>query len=391
MNTNMKHKLPLKTIAVLSAALCICSYAMPTISASNMITVSAAQSSSNFMSDYKSKIVTTVPNNAVRGVAHKVEPITYMSAKAGHEKPATVLLPENYTTDKKYPVLYLNHGIFGGEYDMLGFSIADMAYNLAASGEAKEMIIVCTQMFTAPEGNKPLNQTINSETEQKYDDFIYDLTESLMPYIESHYSVATGKENTGIAGFSMGARESLYIGVSHPELFGYIGAACPAPGAVPGRDNFGNHIGSMTEDEFRIDADKMPYMLMIAGGTNDGVVGDFPKQYSNLLTKNETDHIFIEIPGGDHGGSVVTPMMYNFLKCAFQATPSSTTSDNIKGDVNHDGDFNISDVVLLQKWLLSVPNTELADWKAADMSDDNTLDVSDLCLMKNKLTGKTSV
>ncbi len=55
------------------------------------------------------------------------------------------------------------------------------------------------------------------------------------------------------------------------------------------------------------------------------------------------------------------------------------------GDVNADGAFNISDVVLLQKWLLAVPDTHLADWKAADIYDDNKLDAFDLCLMKRAL------
>ena len=56
-----------------------------------------------------------------------------------------------------------------------------------------------------------------------------------------------------------------------------------------------------------------------------------------------------------------------------------------EGDVNNDGEFNISDVVLLQKWLLAVPDTHLANWKAADLCDDNRLDVFDLCLMRRKL------
>jgi len=60
-------------------------------------------------------------------------------------------------------------------------------------------------------------------------------------------------------------------------------------------------------------------------------------------------------------------------------------TEMITGDVNADGAFNISDVLLLQKWLLAVPNTNLANWKAADFYDDNKLDVFDLCLMKRKL------
>lgn len=53
-----------------------------------------------------------------------------------------------------------------------------------------------------------------------------------------------------------------------------------------------------------------------------------------------------------------------------------------KGDVNADGTFDISDVILLQKWLLAVPNTQLANWKAADFCNDGILNGADWCLMK---------
>ena len=58
------------------------------------------------------------------------------------------------------------------------------------------------------------------------------------------------------------------------------------------------------------------------------------------------------------------------------------------GDVNADGTFDIEDVVLLQKWLLAVPNTDLKNWKAADLCKDDKLDVFDLCLMKRELLKK---
>lgn len=57
----------------------------------------------------------------------------------------------------------------------------------------------------------------------------------------------------------------------------------------------------------------------------------------------------------------------------------------VKGDVNGDGVLDISDVVLLQKWLLAVPNTHLSQWQAADLCKDERLDVFDLCLMKREL------
>ena len=57
----------------------------------------------------------------------------------------------------------------------------------------------------------------------------------------------------------------------------------------------------------------------------------------------------------------------------------------IEGDCNGDGEFSVSDVVLLQKWLLAVPDTHFANWKAANLCEDDRLDVFDLCFMKRKL------
>lgn len=57
----------------------------------------------------------------------------------------------------------------------------------------------------------------------------------------------------------------------------------------------------------------------------------------------------------------------------------------IAGDVNADGNFNVSDLVLIQKWLLAYPDTELKNWKAGDLCQDGRLDVFDLCLMRKQL------
>lgn len=60
----------------------------------------------------------------------------------------------------------------------------------------------------------------------------------------------------------------------------------------------------------------------------------------------------------------------------------------VKGDVNGDGVLDIADIVLLQKWLLAVPDTHLSQWQAANLCKDNRLDVFDLCLMKRELLYK---
>ena len=72
-----------------------------------------------------------------------------------------------------------------------------------------------------------------------------------------------------------------------------------------------------------------------------------------------------------------------------QTATQVTAAGIATGDVNGDGAFNVSDVVLLQKWLLAVPDTHLENWRAANFCEDERLDVFDLCLMKRELLGQT--
>lgn len=58
---------------------------------------------------------------------------------------------------------------------------------------------------------------------------------------------------------------------------------------------------------------------------------------------------------------------------------------SVAGDVNSDGKFSTADVILMQKWLLNIPDTKLDNWQAGDLCSDGRLDVFDLCLMKQKL------
>ena len=68
---------------------------------------------------------------------------------------------------------------------------------------------------------------------------------------------------------------------------------------------------------------------------------------------------------------------------------NAETSSNLflpRGDCNADGTFNIADVVLLKKWLLAVPDTDIADWNSCDLYRDGKLDAFDLCFMRRKLS-----
>ena len=81
---------------------------------------------------------------------------------------------------------------------------------------------------------------------------------------------------------------------------------------------------------------------------------------------------------------IVSTQNYNDVSVNIHFT-AEIKSDFLCGDVNADGVFSVADVILLQKWLLSVPDTHLANWKAADFYEDGKLDVFDLCLMKRML------
>lgn len=63
----------------------------------------------------------------------------------------------------------------------------------------------------------------------------------------------------------------------------------------------------------------------------------------------------------------------------------------LMGDVDNNGNVNIADFVVFQKWLLGYPNTKLANWKAADFSHDGALDIFDLALMKDHFIAVTNM
>lgn len=266
------------------------------------------------------KIMTELPPEGIfdrqDGVIYPdFQKYTYYSQTAERESRVNVLLPPDYSEDKEYPVLYVLHGYYDNEdwmaRDIVGLS--EMLSNLYASGEAQEMIVVCPYIFVSKE--LEWCNGMNLENSLCYDNFINDLTTDLMPFIESTFSVAKGRENTAITGFSMGGRESLFIGFQRPELFGYIGAVAPAPGLTPVPGS-ADHPGQMQAEEMRF-KDNAPYLLLISCSDSDGVVGTYPKSYHKALTINETEHIWNEIPGTGHDHTSVKPHLYNFCRMIF--------------------------------------------------------------------------
>ncbi|MBP7188212.1 MAG: glycoside hydrolase family 11 protein [Ruminococcus sp.] len=280
----------------------------------------------------KNDMPTKVPAGAEQSGGCKVEKKTYTCKFTGGQKSCNVILPPNYNPSKQYPVMYVLHGIGGDESSMVsGMGVQELLAGLIAKGEAEEMIIVLPSQYTSKNPAAGGGFGINQEVCAAYDNFLYDISDSLIDFIEQNYSVKPGRENRAITGFSMGGREAIYCGIMRPDLFGYVGGACPAPGITPAKDMFMTHPGCMTESELKFrDVGPEPYVFMITGGTNDSVVGDFPKQYSDIFTKNGVDHVYQSIPGGGHGADSVKPHLYTFMRYAFkgssESTPATTTT-----------------------------------------------------------------
>ncbi len=234
----------------------------------------------------------------------------YFSKKANKNKNYNIMLPANYDESKQYPVLYILHGFFENEDRMIltgnnpPIPTREIITNAIAEGAAEEMIVVVPWVFTHPT-KADATGFGDYESSQGYDNFVDDIVDSLMPHIESTYSVATGRENTAVTGFSMGGRESLLIGFKYPDKFGYVGAICPAPG-VSGPWKW--------ESE-----EAAPSLLLLTAGSNDDVVQKGPVGYHDSLVQAGTPHVWHYINGGYHGDNSIIAHIYNFCRWIFKA------------------------------------------------------------------------
>ncbi|NME82684.1 alpha/beta hydrolase-fold protein [Clostridium sp. SM-530-WT-3G] len=245
-----------------------------------------------------------------------IEEVSYYSKTTGNTRKCNILLPANYSTDKKYPVLYLLHGIGGTHNEWLGGNPKEIIGNLEAEGNCPEMIVVMPNVRASYDDSLP-EEILSVENINAFDNFINDLNNDLIPFINSTYSTKQDRENTAIAGLSMGGRESLYIGFKEPDKFAYIGAFSPAPGLLPEKTL--NYSGQYTAEQFTIPKNSKvtPKLIMICTGNNDTVVYDNPKLYHDTLINNDVDHLWYTIDG-NHDFTVWKHGLYNFIKRIFK-------------------------------------------------------------------------
>ena len=179
-----------------------------------------------------------------KGILSKV---WYPSAAYGAECRMYVYTPYGYgETNKKYPVLYLQHGGGGDEdaWSSLGRA-SQIMDNLIAQGKAEPMIVVMPNatpnQLASPDVLDPIEGSTDLfSMDMESDDFhaggayTKSLVEDIIPYVEAHFDVISKKEGRAIAGLSMGGIYTLYTTARHPELFDYIGVL--SMGFTPGRD-----------------------------------------------------------------------------------------------------------------------------------------------------------
>ena len=240
---------------------------------------------------------------------------SYYSEYCKRDRYYTILLPADYSADKKYPVVYMLHGIFGDENSFAGdVKLPILVGNMVADGLCEEFILVCPAMYAAGEGTAQ-QPAFDAEACIPYDRFPTELIQCLMPHINSKYTVIEDRDGTNIAGFSMGGRETLYTIMLYPQYFKNVCAMAPAPGMTPAKDNFMTHPGSLQEDEVRYaEGTVIPEKIIICCGTRDSVVGKFPKGYHELFEKNGIAHIWYEVPAADHDMTTQYSGMFNFFQ-----------------------------------------------------------------------------
>jgi enterochelin esterase-like enzyme len=157
----------------------------------------------------------------------KLEMVEYDSKSVGARRKMNVYTPPGYSAAKKYPVVYLLHGIGGDETEWERFTSVDaMLDNLIADRKAVPMIVVMPNGRAQPNDRAEGNVFASAPAFAKFEG---DLFGDVIPTIEKRYSVSADREHRALAGLSMGGGQTLNFGLSHLGEFAYLGAFSSAP------------------------------------------------------------------------------------------------------------------------------------------------------------------
>lgn len=144
------------------------------------------------------------------GIAQgKIETVTYNSKTVGTKRKALVYTPPGFSKSKKYPVLYLLHGIGGDELEWFNNGKPQIILdNLYAEGKLTPMIVVLPN-GRAIKDDRATGNIMAPDKVEGFAIFEKDLLNDLVPFIEKTYPVIKNRESRAIAGLSMGGGQSL--------------------------------------------------------------------------------------------------------------------------------------------------------------------------------------
>lgn len=239
------------------------------------------------------------------GIEHgRVETVTYESKSVGSQRKALVYLPPGYSQDKKYPVLYLLHGIGGDEEEWhRGGHPEIILDNLIADKKAEPMIIVMPNGRAQPDDRPGPDAMATAPAFGKFD---RDLLGDLIPFIESRYSVGKDRESRALAGLSMGGGQSLNFGLGHLETFAWVGGFSSAPNTKPAAE--------LVPDPAKATSDLK--LLYLSCGNKDGLIRISQNVHGYLKEKN-VPHIW-HVDEHAHDFNHWRKALYQFSRLIFK-------------------------------------------------------------------------
>lgn len=214
------------------------------------------------------------------GIAHgKVELVEYDSKSVGNKRKANIYTPPGYSAHKKYPVLYLLHGIGGDENEWpRGGHPEIILDNLIADKKAVPMIVVMPNGRAQPDDRPGTNAMATAPAFGKFDK---DLLGDLIPFVESKCSVQNDREHRALAGLSMGGGQSLNFGLGNLDTFAWVGGFSSAPNTRPPAE--------LLPDPEK--AKKQLKLLYVSCGNKDGLIR-ISQNLHTYLKEKDVPHIW---------------------------------------------------------------------------------------------------
>lgn len=235
-----------------------------------------------------------------------VEPFSYDSTVTATKREANVYLPPGYSPDRKYPVLYLLHGIGGNQYEWPGYIKAPVILdNLIADGKAVAMIVVMPNGRALPD-DKPPKEIYSPEHAAGFAKFERDLLDCLIPAIQAKYSVLTEREHRALAGLSMGGGQSLNFGLGNLDRFAWVGGFSSAPNTKPGAELLSDPAAARGTLK----------LLYLSCGNKDALIS-ISQGVHTYLKHQEVPHLW-NVDDHGHDGSTWGSNLYHFAQRIFR-------------------------------------------------------------------------